>query len=128
MRFGGDVMQTEFEFTLPRGYVDAQGALHQQGAMRLATALDEIEPLNDPRVRANEGYLSVLLLSRVITRLGDLGPPAPDVVERLFSSDFAYLQELYVRLNEAESSVIETQCPACGSRFALDLSEEQAHG
>ena len=121
-------MQTEFEFTLPRGYVDEHGALHQRGSMRLATALDEIEPLGDPRVRANEGYLSILLLSRVITRLGNLGPPSPDVVERLFSSDFAYLRDLYVRLNETESSLIETQCPACGSRFALDLAEEQSHG
>ena len=122
------MMQTEFEFTLPRGYVDAHGGLHQHGAMRLATALDEIEPLSDPRVRANEGYLSILLLSRVITRLGDLGQPTPDVVERLFATDFAYLQDMYVRLNETDASVIETQCPACGSRFALDLSEEQSHG
>ena len=122
------MVQTEFEFTLPRGYVDEHGALHRNGAMRLATALDEVEPLQDSRVRANEGYLSILLLSRVITRLGDLGQPAPEIVERLFSSDFAYLQELYVRLNEMESSVIETQCPTCGSRFALDLAGEQSHG
>ena len=122
------MVQTEFEFTLPRGYVDEHGALHRNGAMRLATALDEVEPLQDPRVRANEGYLSILLLSRVITRLGDLGQPTPEMVERLFSSDFAYLQELYVRLNETESSLIETQCPTCGSRFALDLAGEQSHG
>lgn len=122
------MLQTEYEFTLPRGYVDEHGTLHQRGTMRLATALDEIEPLQDPRVRANEGYLSILLLSRVITRLGDMGAPAPSVVERLFSSDFAYLQELYVRLNEMESSLIETQCPTCGSRFALDLGGEESHG
>lgn len=122
------MLQTEFEFTLPRGYIDERGTLHRHGSMRLATALDEVEPLQDPRVRANEGYLSILLLSRVITRLGDLGQPTPDIVERLFSSDFAYLQELYVRLNEVESSLIETQCPTCGSHFALDLAGEQSHG
>ncbi len=122
------LLQTEFEFTLPRGYVDEQGTLHRHGSMRLATAIDEIEPLQDPRVRANEGYLSILLLSRVITRLGDLGHPTAEVIERLFSSDFAYLQELYRRINEMESSVIETQCPTCGSRFALDLAEETANG
>ncbi len=122
------MVQTEFEFTLPRGYVDEHGALHRNGAMRLATALDEVEPLQDPRVRANEGYLSILLLSRVITRLGDLGQPTPEIVEQLFSSDFSYLQELYVRLNEMASSLIETQCPTCGSRFALDLAGEQSHG
>lgn len=121
------MLQTEFEFTLPRGYVDEQGTLHRQGAMRLATALDEIEPLQDPRVRANVGYLTIVLLSRVITRLGDMSPPAPAVIERLFSSDFAYLQDLYARINEMESGLIETQCPTCGSRFALDLAAEQTH-
>lgn len=122
------MLQTEFEFTLPRGYVDEQGTLHRHGTMRLATALDEIEPLQDPRVRANEGYLSILLLTRVVTRLGELGQPTAAVVERLFSADFAYLQELYRRVNELESSLIETQCPTCGSRFALDLAGGQADG
>jgi hypothetical protein len=122
------MLQTEFEFTLPRGYVDEQGTLHRHGTMRIATALDEIEPLQDPRVRANEGYLSILLLTRVVTRLGELGQPTAAVVERLFSADFAYLQELYRRVNELESSLIETQCPTCGSRFALDLAGEQADG
>lgn len=121
------MLQTEFEFTLPRGYVDEHGTLHRQGAMRLATALDEIEPLQDPRVRANAGYLAIVLLSRVITRLGDMSPPAPAVIERLFSSDFAYLQDLYALINEMESGLIETQCPTCGSRFALDLAAEQIH-
>ena len=122
------MLQTEFEFTLPCGYVDERGNLHRRGVMRRALALDEVEPLRDARVRSNEAYLSILLLSRVITRLGDLGQPTPEIVERLFSSDFAYLQELYVRLNEMESSLIETQCPTCGSRFALDLAGEQSHG
>jgi hypothetical protein len=116
------LLQTEFEFTLPGGLIDERGNLHRQGVMRLATALDEIEPFQDPRVQANQAYLSILLLSRVVTRLGDFGPVSPAQVERLFSSDFAFLQDLYVRINDLGNSLIETQCPACGSRFTLDMA------
>lgn len=115
------MLQTEFRFTLPCGYVDAAGNLHREGLMRRATALDEVEPLADPRVRANEAYLSILLLSRVVTRLGDLTPISPAVVEGLFASDFSYLQDLYVRVNEG-GELIETACPSCGTRFTLDQS------
>ena len=72
-------MQTEFAFTLPQGYVDAAGAVHRDGIMRLATARDEIEPLRDAEVRRNEAYLAVLLLSRVIVRLGDVSDVTPSV-------------------------------------------------
>jgi hypothetical protein len=116
------LLQTEFEFTLPHGYVDPAGNLHRQGVMRLAAALDEVEPLQDARVRANEDYLPILLLSRVLLRLGDIAPVRPSVVEELFASDFAYLQELYLRVNEDESGLIETECPTCGKRFVIDLS------
>ncbi len=112
---------------LPRGYVDAHGNLHRQGTMRLATALDEIEPLQDPRVRANEAYLSILLLSRVITRLGDIRQISPAIVESLFSADMAYLQDLYIRVNDIGNSLVETQCPHCGTRFALDLAGATEH-
>lgn len=115
------MLQTMFEFSLPCGYVDDEGNLHREGLMRRATAIDEVEPLGDPRVRANEAYLSILLLSRVIVRLGGLGPATPAIVERLFAPDFTYLQDLYVRVNSDESQLIETQCPSCGTRFALDL-------
>ncbi len=114
-------MQKEFEFILPRGYVDADGNLHRRGVMRLATARDEIEPLADPRGRANESYLAILLLSRVITRLGDISPTPPAVIEGLFSSDFAFLQDLYLRLNDDGSRWITTECPTCKTRFDLDL-------
>ncbi len=116
------MLQTEFEFTLPCGYVDEQGNLHRQGTMRRATALDEVEPLRDARVRTNEAYLTILLLSRVVSRLGDISPVTSAVVERLFSTDFTYLQDLYLRVNGAGSDLVETQCPSCGTRFALDLA------
>jgi hypothetical protein len=109
------MLQTEFAFTLPCGYVDEQGNLHQQGTMRMATALDEVAPMQDARVRANELYLSILLLSRVVTRLGEISPVSPAVIERLFSADFVYLH--------VGPNLIETQCPTCGTRFALDLAE-----
>src|SRR6476659_5977517 len=95
-------LQTEYDFTLPRGYVDPEGNLHRQGVMRLATALDEIVPMKEPRVKSNTAYLTVILLTRVITRLGTLDVIDSATTERLFSADFAYLQDLYRRINEAE--------------------------
>jgi len=88
-------MRTEFTFTLPRGYVDAAGTVHREGTMRLATARDEIEPLRDAQVRQNEAYLAVLLLSRVVTRIGDVTEVTPDLVEELYAADFDHLQRLY---------------------------------
>jgi hypothetical protein len=116
------MLQTEFEFVLPRGYIDAHGNLHCRGTMRLATALDEIEPLQDPRVQANEAYLSILVLSRVITRLGDMQLINTTLVEGLFAADILYLQALYIRANDSGTSVVETQCPGCGTRLALDIA------
>jgi hypothetical protein len=117
------LLQTEYDFTLPCGYVDDHGTLYRKGVMRLATALDEIEPLHDPRVRLNQAYLSILVLSRVIIRLGEISPVGPGIVERLFSADFAYLQDLYVRVNDLGTTLIETACPSCGTHFSLDLTE-----
>ena len=116
------MLQTEFEFSLPRGYIDSDGNLHRNGIMRLATAKDEIEPLNDPRVKTNELYLGLLLLSRVILKLGTISPVQPEIIENLFSSDYSYLQDLYLRLNET-GTIIQTQCPNCATRFALDLTQ-----
>jgi hypothetical protein len=96
------MLQTEYEFTLPLGYVDQDGELHRDGTMRLATAADEILPLKDPRVRSNEAYLIVILLSRVIERLGSLPQVTPKVVEGLFAADLAYLQDLYNRINRVD--------------------------
>jgi len=114
-------MQTEFEFRLPLGYQDATGQVHREGTMRLATALDEIEPLGDWRVRANEAYLAVLLLARVITRLGTLSEITTEVIAGLFAADMAYLQAFYRQINEAGATTAEVACPHCGHRFAAAL-------
>jgi len=117
-------LQIEFGFTLPRGYVDEAGTVHREGVMRLARALDEVAPFEDKRANANEAYLSILLLSRVVVRLGNISPVPPSVIEKLFASDFAYLQDFYVSLNEEANRLFETECPACGERFGLDLLSE----
>jgi len=116
-------MQTEIAFTLPRGYVDDTGTVHREGAMRLATARDEIEPLRDPEVRQNQAYLSVLLLARTITRLGEVTEITPVLVEGLYAVDFDHLQRLYERLNTDGEAVGVVSCPSCASRFEVDLTE-----
>ncbi len=93
-------LQTEFEFTLPRGYVDSEGTLHKKGTMRLATAMDEIAPMRDPRVRANQAYLVIILLARVVTKLGTIEVIDTGTIENMFSADLAYLQDFYRRINE----------------------------
>ncbi len=116
-------VQTEFDFSLPIGYVDEEGTMHRAGTMRLATAMDEIAPLRDPRVRANQAYLVIILLSRVVTRLGTLQTINTAVIENLFAADLAYLQELYRQVNEKGTSSIPVTCPACRNQFELDLAE-----
>jgi len=114
-------LQTEFEFTLPRGYVDNEGNLHKNGIMRLATASDEIAPLRDPRVRSNQAYLVIILLSRVTTRLGSITNVTPKTIEGLFSADLAYLQRFYRRINETGLSSVPVICPECSKEFEVDL-------
>jgi len=139
------------EFTLPVGYLDAVGTLHRYGQMRLATALDEIEPLGDPRVKENEAFFGLLLLGRVLLRLGDFSPVPLEVVAGLYAADFAYLQTLYIEFNGAVAGsfaaqpmlrppaqplpaqpepqppalhgTIETSCPQCGTELILDLDQ-----
>jgi hypothetical protein len=116
-------MRTEIPFTLPRGLVDSGGEVHRDGTMRLATARDEIEPLRDPEVRRNEAYLSVLLLARTITRIGDITEITPELVEGLFAADFDHLQRLYERVNTDGESVGIVSCPECAHDFEVDLTE-----
>lgn len=115
------MLQTEFSFTLPRGYVDSTGDLHQEGVMRLATAYDEIAPMKDPRVQANPAYLVIILLSRVITRLGKLEQITPKVIEELFSADLAFLQDFYRRINEEGHTRVTVACPHCDEEFEVEV-------
>ena len=117
-----DPLRTEFSFTLPRGYVDATGTVHRTGVMRLATARDELIPLRDDRVRENPAYLTVVLLGRVITRLGGLDDVHAGIVENLFASDLAFLQDLYGRINAEGHARAAVSCPACQHDFTVDLS------
>lgn len=100
-------LRTEYDFTLPKGYVDGNGTLHKKGTMRLATARDEIEPLRDPRVRENEAYLTVIILARVVTSLGTVDQVTPKTIEELFAADLGYLQDLYGIVNFGDPSVLE---------------------
>lgn len=115
-------LQTEFPFTLPRGYVDGEGNLHREGVMRLATAFDEIAPMKDPRVQANPAYLVIILLSRVIVRLGTISGLNPKMVEGLFSADLAFLQDFYRRINDYGTSRMEVACPHCEGRFSVEVN------
>lgn len=114
------MFQTEFEFTLPRGYLDASGQLHRDGAMRLATAADEILPLRDPRVQGNTAYLVLILLARVITRLGSVEAVNPRTIEGLYASDLAYLQDFYNRINGNGTRAIRVVCPHCQQGFETE--------
>jgi hypothetical protein len=116
-------MQTEIEFTLPMGYVDASGTVHREGRMRLATARDEIEPLREVEVRQNSAYLSILLLARTITRIGAVTDITPQLVEGLFAADFDHLQRLYERVNSDGDAVGVVSCPACAHEFEVDMTE-----
>ena len=116
------MFQTEYDFRLPMGYLDAEGNLHRDGVMRLATAADEILPLKDPRVQSNEAYLTVILLSRVVTRLGSLAGVTPKVVEGLFASDLAFLQDFYNRINRTGKAQVAAACPRCSHEFDVDMA------
>ena len=115
-------LRTEFAFELPRGYVDKSGTLHKRGVMRLATARDELVPLHDDRVRDNPAYLTVLLLSRVITQLGSLTSLYPEMVEDFFASDLAFLQDLYKRVNQEGHTRASVTCPQCANQFTVDVA------
>lgn len=114
-------LQTEFEFTLPRGYVDDDGTLHKEGRMRLATAADEIQPLQDPKVQSNQSYLTITLLGRVVTELGTLETVDRSVIESLFVTDLEHLQAMYERINNRGRNTVATGCPDCGHEFEVDV-------
>ena len=117
-----DVFQTTFDFVLPRGYVDADGRVHREGTMRLATARDELVPLLDPKVRENDAFLSLVLLARVVTKLGDIPTIDDQVMGGRWATDLAFLQDLYRQINSEGHTLIEVTCPSCSTDFAVDMA------
>lgn len=116
------LLRTSFEFELPRGYVDASGTVHRTGSMRLATARDELVPLADDRVRDNAAYLTVVLLARVVERIGSVNDVHTGIIENLFASDLAFLQDLYRRVNQEGHARTSAKCPSCNTEFTVDLA------
>ena len=117
-----DVFQTTFDFVLPRGYVDADGRVHREGTMRLATARDELIPLLDPKVRENDAFLSLVLLARVVSKLGAVPAIDDQVMGGLWATDLAFLQDLYRQINSEGHTLIEVTCPSCSFDFAVDMA------
>lgn len=121
-------LRTEYPFTLPRGYVDDQGQVHREGVMRLATARDEIITQADARSRQNPAYLTVLLLERTVTKLGGVSEVDTYVIENMFASDLAFLQDLYRRINQDGHTEVAVACPSCGHEFGVDVAGDAAGG
>ncbi len=117
-----ETLRTEFAFDLPRGYVDSSGTVHRSGVMRLATARDELIPLRDDRVRENPAFLTVVLLGRVITQLGNITDIHAGIIEDLFASDLAFLQDFYRRINTEGHTKAAVTCPDCQHRFTVDIA------
>ena len=123
------MFSTEYEFTLPKGYIDAEGELHREGVMRLARTADEILPVQDPRVEKNPAYLSIILLSRVVIKLGDIKQISPKTIEQLFTEDMTFLLNFYNQINGNTNGRIQTECPQCHHKHpvdAINLGELQA--
>ena len=118
-------METVFEFTLPKGYMDGNGELHRNGKMRLATAGDEISATRDPRVLSNPSYLTIVILSKVITELEGVPMVGVNIIEKLFTADLAFLQDMYQRINDIEPPTMEVVCPDCGKVFQVPLNFTQ---
>lgn len=119
-------LQTVYPFRLPRGYLDSGGTLHREGEMRLATAGDELGALRDARVKADESFLNVLVLSRVVTRLGSLPEITPEVIEGLFVADMEFLQDMYDAINQGEKPRLQMTCPHCGRQFVDTINFQGA--
>lgn len=117
-----DALRTEFGFLLPRGYIDSAGTVHRDGVMRLATARDELVSQRDDRVREDPSYLTVVLISRVVSRLGGIEDVHAGIVENMFASDLAFLQDLYRRVNQDGHTRVRVTCPECGCDFAVDIA------
>ena len=118
-------METVYDFTLPKGYMDGSGEIHRRGKMRLATAGDEISATRDPRVLSNPSYLTIVILSKVITEIEGVQSVSATLVEKLFTADLAYLQDMYQRINDIEPPLMQCVCPDCGKTFEVPLNFTQ---
>lgn len=118
-------METIYDFTLPKGYIDGAGEIHRRGKMRLATAGDEISATRDPRVLSNPSFLTVVILSRVVTELEGVEMVSASLIEKLFTADLAFLQDMYQRINDIEPPTMEVVCPDCGKTFQVPLNFTQ---
>ncbi|RCJ20509.1 hypothetical protein A6S26_26195 [Nostoc sp. ATCC 43529] len=116
-----DNLCTEFTFTLPRGLSDGENRVHRQGVMRLATAKDEILVQKERKVQENSAYGVLVMLARVIVRLGSLNSVTTELLEGLVLHDIAYLREFYNRINQQGNAHIPTQCPHCNTQFSVEL-------
>ena len=115
-------METVYEFTLPKGYMDNMGNLHRKGKMRLATAGDEISATRDPRVLSNPSYLTIVILGKVVTQLEGVEMVTANLIEKLFTADLAFLQDMYQRINDIEPPVMEVVCPDCGKIHQVPIN------
>uniref|UniRef100_UPI00405747FF phage tail assembly protein n=1 Tax=Agathobacter sp. TaxID=2021311 RepID=UPI00405747FF len=115
-------METVYDFTLPKGYLDNQGELHRRGKMRLATAGDEISATRDPRVLSNPSYLTIVILGKVVTELEGVPMVTANLIEKLFTADLAFLQDMYQRINDIEPPTMEVVCPDCGKIHQVPLN------
>lgn len=115
-------METVYDFTLPRGYVDGNGEIHRRGKMRLATAGDEISATRDPRVLSNPSYLTIVILGKVITELEGVPMVTANIIERLFTADLAFLQDMYQKINDVEPPVMQVVCPHCGEMIEAPVN------
>lgn len=118
-------METVYAFTLPKGYVDNAGEVHRRGKMRLATAGDEISATRDPRVLANPSYLTIVVLARVLTELEGVEAITPTHIERLFTADLAFLQDMYQRINDVTPPSMQVVCPECGHVHEVPINFSQ---
>ena len=118
-------MTTVYEFDLPKGYMDTTGTVHKRGKMRLATAGDEIAATNDPRVMSNPAYLTIVILSKVIVELEGLPVVVPNMVEKFFTADLAFLQDMYQRINDIEAPTMTVVCPDCGNVHKVNVNFTQ---
>jgi hypothetical protein len=118
-------METIYDFTLPKGYMDGAGNVHKRGRMRLATAGDEISATRDPRVLANPSYLTIVILSKVVTELEGMDAVTATTIEQLFTADLAFLQDMYQRINDVEPPVMQCVCPDCGRSFEVPINFTQ---